>query len=91
LRACAAAARVVEVAQRHSDRLSLIVRGPAPGGLTAQEVADALGLPLVGYLRPEPGLARDLEGGSAPARDGRGPLAVLCRRLLGITGTRVAA
>jgi len=91
LRACAAAARVVEVAQRHNDRLSLIVRGPAPGGLTAQEVADALGLPLVGYLRPEPGLARDLEGGSAPARDGRGPLAVLCRRLLGLTGTRAAA
>jgi hypothetical protein len=86
--------RVAEVARQHCDRLAVVVRGPAPGGLRPQDVTAALGLPLAGYLRPEPGLARDLESGVAPAGDGRGPLAELCRRILGdlgITGLRDAA
>jgi secretion/DNA translocation related CpaE-like protein len=82
LRACAAAARVAAVAAPHCRSLSVVVRGPAPGGLRGPEVAQALGLPLAGILRAEPGLARGLECGQAPARDGRGPLAVLCQRLL---------
>jgi Mrp family chromosome partitioning ATPase len=82
LRSCAAAVRVTEEIRRHCDRLSVVVRGPAPGGLRAGDVTAALGLPLAGYLRPEPRLARDLESGAAPARDGRGPLARLCRQLL---------
>jgi Mrp family chromosome partitioning ATPase len=82
LRACAAAARVVDAARQHCDRLSVVVRGPAPGGLTVADVTTALSLPCAGYLRSEPGLARDLERGLPPARDTRGPLAVLCGRLL---------
>ncbi|GIJ26487.1 septum formation initiator [Micromonospora qiuiae] len=82
LRATAAAARVVAVAAPHCHDLSVIVRGPAPGRLRAQEVARALGLPLAGALRPEPGLCRGLERGEAPAAGGRGPLAELCQRIV---------
>jgi secretion/DNA translocation related CpaE-like protein len=86
LRACAAAARVAATVAPHCVSLSVVVRGPAPGGLRAPDVASALGLPLAGMLRPEPGLARGLERGQAPARDGRGPLATLCQHLLGDLG-----
>jgi secretion/DNA translocation related CpaE-like protein len=86
LRACAAAARVAALAREHCPGLSLVVRGPAPGGLRAQEVADALGLPLAGQVRAEPGLSRALERGVAPAADGKGPLATLCDRLLAELG-----
>lgn len=93
LRACAAAARVAAVAAPHCPSLSVVVRGPAPGGLRAREVAQALGLPLAGALRAEPRLAGALERGEPPARDGRGPLAELCQRLLdelGIAERRAA-
>jgi secretion/DNA translocation related CpaE-like protein len=82
LRACAAAARVAAIAAPHCPSLAAVVRGPAPGGLRAKEVAQALGLPLAGSLRAEPRLAGALERGEPPARDGRGPLAELCQRLL---------
>lgn len=91
LRACAAAARVAAVAAPHCPSLAAVVRGPAPGGLRGPEVAQALGLPLAGTLRPEPGLARGLECGQAPAREGRGPLATLCQRLLRELGLDIAA
>ena len=82
LRATAAAARVAATVALHCDDLSVVVRGPAPGRLKAREIARALGLPLAGSLRPEPGLCAALERGEAPAADGRGPLAELCRRLI---------
>jgi secretion/DNA translocation related CpaE-like protein len=82
LRACAAAARVAAAARKHCPSLSVVVRGPAPGGLTADEVAASLHLPLAGHVRAEPGLSRALERGVAPAGDGKGPLAALCQRLL---------
>jgi secretion/DNA translocation related CpaE-like protein len=82
LRACAAAARVAAVVAPQCPSLSVVVRGPAPGGLTATQVAASVGLPLADEVRAEPGLTRALEQGLAPARDGRGPLAALCRRLL---------
>jgi secretion/DNA translocation related CpaE-like protein len=82
LRACAAAARVAAVARQHCPSLSVVVRGPAPGGLKAQQVAASLHLPLAGQVRAEPRLAGALERGIAPAVDGRGPLATLCQHLL---------
>ena len=88
LRACAAAARVAAVAGPHCPSLAAVVRGPAPGGLRAKEVAQALGLPLAGSLRAEPRLAGALERGEPPARDGRGPLAELCQRLLDELGAQ---
>lgn len=93
LRACAAAARVVSSVQLYTEDVSVVVRGPAPGRLKAREIARALGLPLSGSLRSEPALARALERGEPPAGSGTGPLADLCRRVLGGWGLtkRVAA
>jgi secretion/DNA translocation related CpaE-like protein len=82
LRAAVAASRVVRMIRAHRDELSLVVRGPAPGNLKAREVATALKLPLAGTLRPEPDLCEALERGHAPARDGKGSLAMLCKRLI---------
>ena len=55
---------------RWASELRVVVRGPAPSGLSAAEVAGILGLPLAGWLRPEAGLDRLLERGEAP---GPGP------------------
>jgi secretion/DNA translocation related CpaE-like protein len=90
LRAVAAAARVAADAAPHCPDLSVIVRGPAPGGLKPHEVTESLDLPLGGTLRPEPAICRGLERGEAPGSTGRGPLAALCRRLVGdLTGATV--
>ncbi len=82
LRATAAAARVVAQLTVHCENVSVVVRGPAPGRLRAREIAQALGLPLAGSLRPEPAMCEALERGEAPAADGRGPLAELCKRVI---------
>jgi len=81
LRACAAARRIADSLRRNGSGLSLVVRGPSPGRLRAQEIADRLDVPLAGALRPEPRLARALERGQAPA-SWPGPLASLCDELL---------
>jgi secretion/DNA translocation related CpaE-like protein len=82
LRATASAARIAAAVSMHCDDVAVVVRGPSPGRLKPREVARALGLPLAGSLRPEPSLGQALERGEAPASDGRGPLAELCRRLI---------
>jgi secretion/DNA translocation related CpaE-like protein len=82
LRATAAAARIATVVRMHCENLAVVVRGPAPGKLKAHEVARSIGLPLAGSLRPEAAVCRALEKGDAPAADGRGPLAELCKRLI---------
>jgi secretion/DNA translocation related CpaE-like protein len=86
LRACASASRVASAVQVHTDAVSVVVRGPAPGRLRAREIAKALGLPLAGTLRSEPALARGLERGEPPAGNGTGSMAALCRRLLSELG-----
>jgi hypothetical protein len=86
LRACAAAAHVAAAAGMHTEALELVVRAPGPGRLRSREIARALDLPIAGTMRSEPGLSRALERGVPPAGSGRGPLAALCRRLLGESG-----
>jgi secretion/DNA translocation related CpaE-like protein len=81
VRSCAAAARVAVVLAEHCGALRLVVRGPAPGGIAAADVARALGLPLLAAMRPEPRLDRRLEHGVLPARP-RGPLVVAARAVL---------
>lgn len=78
VRATAAAARVCASVCAVAADVRVVVRGPAPSGLTGEAVAEALGLPLAGFLRPEPGLAGDSERGEPPGRRPRGPLARLC-------------
>src|SRR4051812_12961981 len=82
VRAAAAATRVATQLAPLCADLRLVVRGPSPSGLGADEVARALGLPLVGFLQPEPGLALALERGEPPARRGRSPLASLCEAVI---------
>jgi len=82
LRATASAARVARTVRMLRDDLSVVVRGPSPGKLKPRHVANVLGLPLAGSLRPEPAMCQALERGEPPATTGRGPLAALCRRLI---------
>jgi secretion/DNA translocation related CpaE-like protein len=82
LRATAVAVRVARAVRLHCDDIVLVVRGPAPGKLRPRQVSEALGLPLVGSLRPDPGMCQALERGEPPAGDGKGPLAELCRDLV---------
>ena len=65
----------------HGGALRLAVRGPSPGGVTAEEIARALDVPLLVAMRPEPGLARTVEAGRSPGRP-RGPLAGAARTVL---------
>lgn len=82
VRAAAAAGQVAAAVGLLCRDLRVVVRTPGPGGLDGPTVAEALGLPLQGELRAEPGIARALERGEPPARRGRGPLAQLCGGLL---------
>jgi secretion/DNA translocation related CpaE-like protein len=81
LRAVTAAARTAALVGPLTPSLQLVVRGPAPGGLDAQVVAEAVGLPLAGHCRPEPRLAEALERGLPPGGR-RGPLAALADQLV---------
>lgn len=82
VRAAAAAARVAAALSAYCEDVRVVVRGPAPGKLDAPVIAESLGLPLAGSLRPEPGLAAALERGDPPATRGRGPLAAWCGTFL---------
>ena len=82
VRATAAAARVAARASTLCRDVRLVVRGPSPGRLSAVDVVRALGLPLVGEMKAEPGLELSLERGEAPGRRPRSPLAVLCDGVL---------
>jgi secretion/DNA translocation related CpaE-like protein len=82
IRAAAAAHRVLAGLRQHLAEVRLIVRGPVPPRLPAEHLAAALGLPLAGRLKPEPGLAEALERGEPPGLRVRSPLSVLCHRLL---------
>lgn len=75
VRGCFSAARVAGRLLELGASPGLVVRGPSPGGIGAQDMAAALGLPVLAWMRPQPFLARDLENGRAPGADPRGPLA----------------
>ena len=81
VRAVVSAGRVAALVGALTGSVQIVVRGPAPSGLTAQVVAEALGLPLAGYCAPEPGLAESLERGDPPGGH-PGPLATLARQLV---------
>ncbi|WP_154795738.1 septum site-determining protein Ssd [Occultella kanbiaonis] len=83
--ASAAGAQVLARALTGAD-VRLVVRGPAPGGLTAQEIARACELPLELTMRPERSLAAAVERGVAPGEQRRGPLIRGARTLVGALG-----
>jgi len=88
VRACAAAARVVASLGKRAAGVQLVVRGPAPGGLRADDVADALGLPLLAAMRPQPKLATALERGPLELSR-RSQLATAARQVLATLGAHV--
>lgn len=90
VRTCAAAAAMVPWLSSLNANVGVVVRGPAPGGLRAAEVAAMVGLPLLAAMRPQPALAAALErGGLRVAR--RCPLDTAVRRVLGVLRHHPAA
>ncbi|UYP19342.1 CpaE-like family protein [Rhodococcus sp. Z13] len=86
--AALSAARVAGRLLERGDPAGLVVRGPAPGGLRAEDVADVVGLDLLASMRPEPGLAEMLERGGLRLRS-RSPLAAAARDVLATLSTRL--
>ncbi len=82
VRGCFAAGPLVARLADLGARTGLVVRGPSPGGLGADDVAEVLGIPLITSMRPQPGLAKDLESGRPPGLDPRSPLARAADRVL---------
>jgi secretion/DNA translocation related CpaE-like protein len=83
VRACASGRRVAETVALFVPDVRAVVRGPAPTDLDGPMVAEALGLPLAGFLKAEPDIEVALDEGRPPGRGGRGPLAEVCAALVG--------
>lgn len=90
VRSCAAAAAVGAWVSGVNPNVGVVVRGPAPGGLRADDVAAMVGQPMLAQMRAEPGLPGALErGGLHPGP--RSPLAVAARRVLAVLGRQPSA
>ncbi|MEP6562439.1 MAG: septum site-determining protein Ssd [Nakamurella sp.] len=82
VRSCWAADRLGSRIRESGSPAGVVVRGPSPGGLGATELADVIGLPLLAAMRPESGLARNLEFGLAFGTGRRRPLLKAARAVL---------
>jgi secretion/DNA translocation related CpaE-like protein len=82
VRAAVAADRLAGGLRCHAGDVRVVVARPAPGGLGADTIARALGLPLAGVLVRDRRLAAALEHGDLPESGCRGRVAELCGRLL---------
>lgn len=81
VRGIAATASLMPVIRDINPNMGLVVRGPAPGGLQAAEVAKAVEVPLIASMRPEPMLAERIErGGLSVTR--RSPLGKAAQQVL---------
>ncbi len=74
VRATAAGSRVARQIADRGATVAVVVRGPSPGGLVGDDVAEALGLEVLISIEAEPGLAASLDRGAVPGVR-RGPLA----------------
>jgi secretion/DNA translocation related CpaE-like protein len=90
VRACAATAAIVPVLIGINPNVGLVVRGPSPGGLRADEVAALAAVPLLASMKPDPRLAEQLEHGGLRLRR-RSALAAASRRVLAVLPARPAA
>jgi secretion/DNA translocation related CpaE-like protein len=86
VRACAATCALLDEIGGAVADVRLLVRGPAPAGLSAEDVAAAVGVPSFAEVRPEPGVAAALDRGEPVAAAGRSPLRAWATAVL--TGRR---
>lgn len=82
VRGCWSADRICRRLSGFDVPVGLVVRGPSPGGIGADDVAAALELPLLAQMRAESGLANELEFGLSLATGGRRPLLKAARQVL---------
>ncbi|REE97091.1 septum site-determining protein Ssd [Thermomonospora umbrina] len=82
LRATAAADRVAARLRRDTDDVRLIIRGPSPGGLSGDVIAEALELPLAGVFQEDRHLPAAVERGDLVRLSRRGSLPDLCDALI---------
>jgi secretion/DNA translocation related CpaE-like protein len=80
VRAIVAARRLVSVLRPVADHIRVVVRATA--ALSPRRVAEALALPLAGEISAERWLRRAVDNGRPPLLRRRGPLSLLCDRLL---------
>jgi len=89
VRSCAAGAVIAPRLRAINPNVGLVVRGPAPGGLRAAEVAQIVGLPLLAALRADPRLVERLEHQGLRLHR-RAPLAAAAGQVLGVLPQRKA-
>lgn len=80
--ACYAGRRMMDRLDASGARVGLVVRGPSPGGLGADDMARSLELPLLAQMRSQTRLVRAVERGRAPGADPRSPLGRAARAVL---------
>ncbi len=83
VRACAATATIAPVLSTINPNIGVVVRGPAPGGLRAAEVAEIAGIPLLASMRAEPRVSDQLEHGGLQLRR-HAALAAAARRVFAV-------
>ncbi len=81
VRGVAATSALTAAVRTVNPNVGLVVRGPAPGGLTARDAMEIVAAPLLAAMRPEPMLAQRIEQDGLRLRR-RSPLAVAARRVL---------
>ncbi|WP_371831266.1 septum site-determining protein Ssd [Rhodococcoides corynebacterioides] len=86
VRASWAARAVVATVASRAANVGLVVRGPAPGGLRADDVERTAGAPVLASMRPERRLAAALDHGGLDLR-ARSPLASAAAAVLAVLGT----
>ncbi|CAN5707855.1 septum site-determining protein Ssd [soil metagenome] len=83
VRACAATAAMAPLLGTANPNIGLVVRGPSPGGLSAADIGEIAGLPVLATMRPEPMLAERLERGGLRL-PGRSPLVGAAKQVLAV-------
>ncbi|MBY6436393.1 hypothetical protein HQ602_08365 [Rhodococcus kroppenstedtii] len=80
-----AARAVVATLQSRTANVGLVIRGPAPGGLRADDVERTAEAPVLATMRPERRLAATLDHGGLDLRP-RSPLAAAAAAVLALLG-----
>ena len=89
VRGAVGAARLAPQLAASGGRVGLVVRGPSPGGVGAEDIAAVADLPLLAVMRPQPGVARSIDAGDGLGGRGRGPLWRAAARVLAAVGERL--